>query len=301
MLAVFALGTAQSGKDRQSPKFNVTVNLVSIDAEVLDRSANPVTGLSKHDFVVKEDGKVVTITNFARLRHRPVSLAVLLDRSFISLKQFDTAKRFVFRLMYLLGHGDEMAIYTFDIKGAYLEQDFTKDRGLLVNTLDNLSVPSSGTTNFFLELLGPPPETAAAIDTARLNLLKTHNGRKALLIISNEFRGLGPVTVQHIEDSGCTVLTLGFPNPLALSLSLGGDQFSMAQLAQQSGGREFSEDRDITKICRSIASSLKNYYALGYLASGERARSRPRHVEVSIPGHDYIINARRTYLPGNIG
>ncbi len=298
MFALMALGTAQSGSSAQSPKFNVTVNLVSIDAEVLDRSASPVTGLSKDDFVVKEDGKVVKITNFARLRHRPVSLAILLDKSFVSLEQFDVAKQFVFRLIHLLGHKDQIAIFTFDIKGAYLEQDFTKDRGLLVSTLDNLSVPSSGTNNLLLELLGPPPETAIAIDTARLDLMKTNYGRKALLVISNQFRGLGPVTVRHIEDSGCSVLTLGFSDPTAMLLSLGGDQISRIELTQLSGGAAFSaEHSDITRVCHSIARSLKNYYALAYVTTAGSDRSKPRHIEVSIPGHDYVINARRTYLP----
>ncbi len=301
-LAALALGPAQSGQEKQSPKFNVSVSLVSIDAEVLDRSTNPVTNLTKDDFLVKEDGKIMTITNFALLRDRPVVLAVLLDKSYISLPQFDAAKKFLFRLLYVLGHDDEIGIYTFNINGAYLEQKFTKDRGLLVSTLNNLSVPSYGTTNLFLELLAPPPETAAAIDTARLDLLKIHNRRKAMLIISNQFRGLGPVTVQHVEDSGCTVLTIAFPNPLAMLLSLGGDQISRVQLTQESGGREFSaENSDITQVCRSIAYSLKNYYALAYLTPTDHEPAKARHVEVSIPGHNYVINARRTYLPGGKG
>ncbi len=302
LFAGLALGSAQSGKEKQSPKYNISVSVVSIDAEVFDRSTNPVTDLTKDDFVVKEDGKIMTITNFARLRDRPVILAILLDKSYISLQQFDAAKKFVFRLLYVLGHEDEIGIYTFDIKGAHLEQNFTKDRRLLVSTLNNLSIPSYGTTNLFLELLAPPPETATAIDTARLDLLKTHHGRKAMLVISNQFRGLGPVTVQHIEDSGCTVLTLDFPNPLAMLLSLGGDQISKVQLTQESGGREFSaESSDITQVCRSIAYSLKNYYALAYLTPAVHDPVKARHVEVSIPGHHYVINARRTYLPGGKG
>ncbi len=303
IFAVLALGGAQPGRDAQSPEFNVSVNLVSIDAEVLDRSGSPVTGLSEDDFVVKENGKVVKVANFAKMQHRAVSLAILLDQSFVSSEKFDAEKQVVFRLIHLLGHDDQVSIFTFNYIGAYLEQDFTKDRGLLVHTLDNLSVPASGTTNLFLELLGPPPETALAIDMARLDLTKTHNGsRKALLIISNQFRGLGPVTVRHIEDSGCSVLTLDFSDPLAMLLSLGGDQISRIELTQRSGGASFSaEQPDITKVCHSIAHSLKNYYALTYITSSDHDQSNLRHIEVSIPGHNYVINARRTYLPGNTG
>ena len=74
----------QKEQQQQRPKFNVQVNLVSLDVEVLDQPGNPIPGLTRNDFVVKENGRTMEITNFAWLADRPVSLAMVLDTSAIS-------------------------------------------------------------------------------------------------------------------------------------------------------------------------------------------------------------------------
>jgi VWFA-related protein len=271
---------------------------VSLDVEVLERSGAPVVNLEQKDFRVMEDGEPMEITNFARLHDRPVSLAVVLDTSAISLEKLNKAKEFIFQLIYLLGHNDDICLYSFDSKDAYLEQDFTDDRLPLVNALENISVPSHGSGGILKELLGADPRTGLGIDLALLKLEKTRSGKKALLVISNRFRGLGPATVEHVQESGCTLLTLGFSNKSALLVTLGGDQISKKKLMRESGGRQFSADsEDIGSVCRSIAYSLKNYYALAYLTEVGKGSEKPRRIEVRIPGHDYVINARRSYTP----
>jgi hypothetical protein len=206
--------------------------------------------------------------------------------------------RQITQLIHLLGREDDICLYSIDAKDAYLEQNFTKDRLLLVEALENISVPSHGSGGVLKELFGDNPPTALGIDLALLNLRKTNNGKKALLAVSNRFRGLRPATVEHVQDSGCTLITLGFTNKAALLLTLGGDQTSRKQLMRESGGRQFSADTsDITGVCRAMAYSLKNYYALAYLTEITSTKDKPRHIEVLIPGHDYVINARHSYIP----
>jgi VWFA-related protein len=298
VLALVSLALGVPAQKEQLPRYNVRVNVVSLDVEVLDRAGKPVLGLAKKDFVVREDGKAMELTNFARLQDRPVSLAIVLDTSAISLEKLNSAKQFVFQLIHLLSRDDDICLYTFDARDAHLEQDFTKDRLLLVDALENISVPAHGSGGMLAELFGGQPPTALGIDLALLNLRKTNNGKKALLIISNRFRGLGPATVDHVQDSGFTLLTLGFSNKAALLVTMGGDQISKKQLMRESGGRQFSADTtDITGVCRAIAYSLKNYYALSYLTQIGPNDEKPRHINVLIPGHDHVINARRSYIP----
>ena len=298
VLAVVPVVLALPAQQEQPPKYNVRVNIVSLDVEVLDRAGNPVLDLAQQDFVVREQGKAMALTNFARLQDRPVSLAIVLDTSAISLKKLNSAKQFVFQLIHLLGRNDDICLYSFDARDANLEQDFTKDRLLLVNALENISVPSHRTGGVLAELFGAEPRTALGIDLALLNLRKTNNGKKALLVISNRFRGLGPATVEHVQNSGFTLLTLGFSNKAALLVTLGGDQINRKQLMRESGGRQFSAyTAHITGVCRAIAYSLKNYYALSYLTQIGPNDEEPRRIKVLIPGHDYVINARRSYIP----
>lgn len=298
ILAVVPAIVALPAQKEQPPQYNVRVDVVSLDVEILDRAGNPVLNLAPEDFVVREDGKKMELTSFSRLRDRPVSLAIVLDTSAVSLEKLDAAKEFIFQLIHLLGRVDDICLYTFGVGDAHLEQDFTKDRRLLVDALENISVPAHHTGGVLAELLGSEPRTALAIDLALINLRKANNGKKALLVISNRFRGLGPATVDHVQNFGFTLLTLGFSNKAALLVTLGGDHISRKQLMRESGGRQFSADTaDITGVCRAIAYSLKNYYALSYLTQIGPNDEKPRHIKVLIPGHDYVINARRTYNP----
>src|ERR1051326_8327994 len=43
----------------------VEVHVVNVDVSVTDKNGNPVSGLTKNDFEIFEDGKRETVTNFA--------------------------------------------------------------------------------------------------------------------------------------------------------------------------------------------------------------------------------------------
>ncbi len=287
-----------SPQDQTQPQFNARVSVVSVDAEVLDATGNPVQGLAREDFVVKENGRPVAITNFARLSDRPVSLATVLDTSAIALEKLNVAKEFVFELIHLLGRDDDICLFTLGRADAQLEVRFTIDRAPMIEALENISVPSHGSGGLLKRLFGGVPPTALAIDLALAELRGSRHPKKALLVISNRFLGLGPATVEHVQESGCTLLTLGFGNKAAMLVSLGGDEISRRQLMRESGGRQFpAETADITGVCRTIAYSLKNYYALAYQTEIKEGDAKPRRIEVAIPGGKYTINARRSYVP----
>ncbi len=287
-----------SPQDQTPPQFNARVSVVSVDAEVLDAAGNPVRGLAREDFVVKENGSPVAITNFARLSDRPVSLATVLDTSAIALDKLNVAKQFIFELIHLLGRDDDLCLYTLGKGDAPLEVRFTSDRAPLIDALENISVPSRGSGGLLQRLFGGIPPTALAIDLALAELRGSRHPKKSLLVISNRFLGLGPASVEHVQESGCTLLTLGFSNTAAMLVSLGGDEISRKQLMRESGGRQFSaEAADITGVCRTIAYSLKNYYALAYQTEIKEGDTKPRRIEVTIPGAQYTINARRSYIP----
>jgi hypothetical protein len=296
VLMVCQIAASAQKTQKQQPSFGVQVNLVSLDVEVLDPMGNPVLGLTKDSFAVKENSRPMEVTNFAWLSDRPVSLAMVLDTSAISSEKLVTFKRFMRELARILAPTDDLCLHSFDTRDAYLEMDFTPSRRLLWDTLDNIAVPSHRSGGVLAELFGAEPYTGLAIDMALEKLRKTSHGKKALLVLSNRFRGLGPATVEHVQVSGSTLLTLGFSNKAAVFITLGGDQISKNQLMRESGGRRFSaETDDMDGVCRAIAFSLKNYYAIGYLTEPDPAEKKPRRIEVRIPGTDYTINYRRTY------
>jgi VWFA-related protein len=285
-------------KPPQQPKFNVQVNLVSLDVEVLDRAGNHVWGLTKPDFVVEENGRSMEISNFSSSTDRPVSLMAVLDTSALSVEQLIVCKTFLRNIAHDLDRSDEMGLYSFDSRDAYLEQDFTSTPTKLWAALDNIGVLSRNSGGLLKELLGAIPPEGLAIDLSLRKLENARNPKKALLLISNRFRGAGPVTVEHIQQSGCTLLTLSFPHKSSKIVTMGGDAITTSQLMRESGGRRFSaESLDIEKVGRQIVNSLKNYYSIGYLTEIASIDNKPRKIRIRIPLHSYSIHFRRTYIP----
>lgn len=298
LLLPYALTSAAASQNDPHPQFEIQVDIVSIDVEVLDDAGNPVQNLGKEDFLVEEDGRQVEITNFTVLRDRPVSLAILLDTSTIKQDKLTIAKRFITHIIHLLDRQDDLCFYSFDKRKVCLEADFSPDRVPILRALDNIGVPSNRATGFLSEFFGADPPTGLGIDLSLRSLHDSLHSKKALLVISNRFRGLGPATVEHVQESGCTFLALGFDNKSAVIATMGGDWISKKELMRESGGREFSaETEDIRGTSRAIAASLKNYYSIGYRTSVEPEDKKRRKIEVRIPDREYRINARRSYVP----
>lgn len=65
VLAALALSSpASAQKKAQVPVFPSDVELITVDAAVLDRDGRPVAGLTQDDFTVTEDGRVLEISSF---------------------------------------------------------------------------------------------------------------------------------------------------------------------------------------------------------------------------------------------
>jgi len=281
---------------KRVPKFEAHVEIVSIDVEVLDDDGNLALGLTQDDFIVEEDGKEVKIVNFACYDDRPVSLALLLDTSTIELIKLNIAKQFILNIIHLLDRDDDICLFTFNQLDVYKETGYTVNRPEIVDALENISVSSERRWGFLAEFFGPDPLTGLGIDRAIRSHRESAHPKKALLVISNRFRGLGPATVDHIKASRCTLYTLGFDNKSAAIASMGGDPINKKQLMMESGGRKFSaETEDLMGISKKIASSMKNYYSIGYQAEFGPEKAKERRIEVRIPNGKYTIHARRSY------
>ncbi len=64
LLSVATPQGATSAPQQQVPSFASEVELITVDAVVVDEAGRPVSGLTKDDFVVKEDGKPQSVASF---------------------------------------------------------------------------------------------------------------------------------------------------------------------------------------------------------------------------------------------
>ena len=59
---------------------------------------------------------------------------------------------------------DEICLYTYDYRDAWLEQNFTRDRPALVAALENIAVTSGKKGTFFKDQFGAGPRAGLSID-----------------------------------------------------------------------------------------------------------------------------------------
>ena len=110
-LALLFVGFAASGDD--DIVFRSDVSLVRVDAQVVDSSNRAITHLNVEDFVLREDGKVVPIRNFAS-ENMPVDVLFLLDVSGSMRPHVQRIADASGQALTVLGKDDRMGIMVFD-------------------------------------------------------------------------------------------------------------------------------------------------------------------------------------------
>jgi VWFA-related protein len=107
-----ALATELSAGD-DDLVFRSDVSLVRVDAQVVDSSNRPIIHLRATDFVLREDGRVVPIRNFAS-ENMPVDVLFLLDVSGSMRPHVQRIADAAGQALTQLGKDDRMGIMVFD-------------------------------------------------------------------------------------------------------------------------------------------------------------------------------------------
>jgi len=174
-LAAAAAMVAAPGAQQQGDegfRFKSGVELVNVTATVSDQDGHFVSGLTKDDFKVFDDGEEQEITNFSNERV-PVSLGILLDTSgSMTPDKMSSARTAIDRFIYdLLGKDDELFFMQFASVPDLL-QGWTYDRRLISRAVGEV-LPVGGTAMY------------DAIERALPIAADGRNQKKALLVISD--------------------------------------------------------------------------------------------------------------------
>ena len=175
--AVAAVGAqtstgASSQQGDEGFRFKSGVELVNVTATVSDQDGHFVSGLTKDDFTVYEDGQRQEITNFSNERV-PVSLGILLDTSgSMTPDKMSAARSAIDRFIYdLLGKDDELFFVQFASVPDLL-QGWTYDRRAISRAVGETT--AAGGTAMYDAIARALPIAADG-----------RNQKKALLVISD--------------------------------------------------------------------------------------------------------------------
>ena len=127
-----------------TPAIPVSVNEVNLLAVVRDKKGQPVTSLDKQDFVLEQDGRAQTITQFAHETSLPLTLGVLADTGPGQRKALaDERKAATDFVNRLLRQGTDHGFVLHFDKEVELLQDVTTSHDKLAKGIDEISVGES--------------------------------------------------------------------------------------------------------------------------------------------------------------
>ena len=195
--------------------FRSDVSLVRVDVQVLDRNRDAITGLTKEDFVLREEGRVQEIRNFAT-ENVPVDILMLLDVSGSMRPHLEQVARASRRALQVLGNEDRVGVMVFD-RSTRVRQPFRSNPEDAVREMDFLLRQET--------FDGGTDITRALLDAARH--VKTNarpNARRAIVIVTDdrtEFERDEP-RVNRALASADAVLSLLLAPPIEPGYSRGG-------------------------------------------------------------------------------
>lgn len=261
-------------------QFSSGVNLVEVYAAVLDRAGNPVTGLTRDDFTVVEDGQPQALSAFAE-GDFPLSVAVAVDRSFsMGARQLPTAisaaRTFLGELRpqdqsMLVGIGSEIEVLA----------PLSADRPAQMRALSALK--PWGTTGLHDAII----QSVEAIQAAK--------GRRALVLLSDGSDRYSKATANDALDRARRSDVMIYP--IATSRVR---PPLFARLASLTGGRSFQPrtPAELNVVMRTVANELRHQYLLGYTPSKAivPGDEQWRSITVRVNRPDVGVRARDGYM-----
>jgi len=274
LLAVAVIDAAQE----PAPQFKSGVDLVEVYASVTDQAGKPVTGLTRDDFIVREDGEPQAIAAFVE-GNFPLSIALAIDRSWsMAGEPLNRARRAAGVFLQALAPPDQSMLIA--ISGR-------------VDTVAPLSTNREAATAA-LGRLDPWSTTAlhdAIIQAA--DVIQAGTGRRALVLVSDGTDRYSTASADdvlaHVRRTDVMVYTATLAKrepPL------------FVELAAATGGRSFAarDGAALEDAMRSIVSDLHHQYLLGFAPDGKvREPGTWRSLEVTVKRTGARVRARRGY------
>ena len=290
--AVFGLA-AQQPPVRGPQLFKSGVDITGVTITVRDSDGRLVTGLSREDFDVFEDGERQNVTQFTRERV-PISVGVLVDISDSMFgRRIDDARGAVNGFLFeQLAEEDEFFILAFNHR-PHVMTTWTHTPDVVRQALDSLR-PSGGTAVYDATLEALPL------------IARRNRERGALLIVSDGSDTASTAGLREVRTalrrSQAFVYAIAVDPPGAKAINRGVNPTTLREITDESGGRTeiVQTSADIAAASARIADELNHQYVLGYTPP-HGADGKFHSIRVRSHGADYRVRARSGYVaePGS--
>jgi Ca-activated chloride channel family protein len=270
-------GTQSEAQSEPAATLKVDVNLVNVFVTVTDEHGAPVGGLSKENFILKEDDREQTIKVFDRESALPLSIALTIDTSLstrhdLPLEQA-SAKRFVHTILRPV---DALAVYDFSEVVHDDTRGFTSDLKHIDEGIDHIRV---GAATALYDAINV---TSRALDRRK--------GRKIIVLITDGGDTISKVdyqeAVRSAEEAEALVYSIIIvPIENSAGREIGGEH-ALIQLSEDTGGKFYyaTSTAQLDDAFRKISDELRTQYLLAYYPSQHTSFSEFRRIEVEVAG-----------------
>jgi Ca-activated chloride channel family protein len=275
-----------------TPTLKLASTLVAVSAIVRDKSGQPVTGLTRDDFLLKQDGKPQPITYFSQGSSLPLTLALMVDTSGSQRAYIGdeiAAGRSFFPAM-LTRPDDRALLVQFD--NVILQ--LVKITGSVIALEDGLAYLSQSHSDY--QSPGHFGGTRLYDAICAVSELELGNqfGRRAMVILTdggdNGSQFSKKTAIEEAQRADIIVYTVYYSNG-------GGDERGLKDISTATGGREFSVDSKMTlqQIYATIATDLRQQYEIGYRPPDPRP-NRYHKIDLTPRNKAYTVQAREGYV-----
>jgi Ca-activated chloride channel homolog len=266
----------------------VNTELVTLNVRVIDRNNRPINDVRQNDFHVFEDGVPQPVEYFSR-EEVPISYGLAVDTSQSLRSQIQAVIDAGKTIVNSNKPGDETFLSKF-ISSDKIEtlQDFTSNKDLLIDGLDNLYVEGGQTA--IIDAVYLTAEHVAEYKKGDDN----DRRRRALIVITDgeDRQSFYPAEklFARLRESDVQIYVIGFVNELdrdggfirkstrdkAVNL--------LTKLATETGGRTFFPQSvsELPQIANEIVRDLRTQYVLAYNPTNKARDGSSRTIKVVV-------------------
>lgn len=257
-----------------------TTNLVNVDVLIVDNNGNPISGLTKANFKLADEGVPQSITNFAT-GDAPMTVCMLIEFSNTYWFILYTTLQYAYQFVRVIEPKDWVAVVTYDMNQTILT-DFTQNRGEVLSALDRLRLPGFSEINFFDAL-------AFTIDR-----MKDIQGRKAIVALCTGIDTFSKLTYEQtlklVRNSDTVIYpisVLEFADvrmPGGTGITGVQAKASLMYIAKYSGGQAYFPrfPQDMPGVYEQIAHQMRNQYSLGFIPSNSSRDGKFRKLKIDL-------------------
>jgi VWFA-related protein len=290
---------ASRARAQDEPTFSSDIQVVNLLATVRNKKAEIVRDLEKDDFSLLEDGRPQSIRYFSRESNLPLTIGLMVDTSMSQVHVLDAERGASFRFLdqVLRENKDHVFIMQFDLT-VQTRQALTSSYLDLNRALTLVDTP---TRNQLRSQYGGGTLLYDALVDASQDIMKSQQGRKALIVLSDGGENGSDATLNDVIDAAQRAETLIY----AILYTDGGfgsaeGRNIMQRLAKDTGGSYFevSKKLPIDQVYALIEEDLRSQYSLGYVSDRPARGAEFRRIQLTVKRPGLVVHSRDRYWAG---